>query len=447
MTAAPTAAASPASAPRGDTVLELRGVSKVFRDFWLRPRVKAVQDLDLTVKRGEVLGLLGPNGSGKSTTIKMILGLLYQTAGQISVLGKQPTDVNLKKRIGYLPEDSNLYRFLNAEETLDFYGRLFGLAKTERDSRVESLLDMVGLTAARYRPVGEYSKGMQRRVGLAQALINDPDLLILDEPTTGMDPIATRQIKDLILTLKQRGKTIILCTHLLGEVEDVCDRLVIMYGGKIRQQGTVEQLLTVEGKQAIEVSGGALDEETIHRLSQVLSGDGRQVESVKPPRQKLENLFLSVIDQANQRGEATTGAAVGKSVAGFLSDGAEGDALLEELATITPQPVQKSSDIEAGDDQTMEPDQAALDEISAQPTSADDAVDDTVPPPASAHPTQPAPPTQPAQPLEETQPASPIEKMPQSTTSPMDPPKAKPARSEAPADDDFLDDLLGNKKQ
>ena len=318
-----------------DIVLDLRGVGKTFRDFWMRPRVKAVQDLSLTVRRGEVVGLLGPNGSGKTTTIKMILGLLHPTSGQIAVLGKRPTDVKLKERIGYLAEESHPYRFLNAEETLDFYARLFHIKNPERKGRVEALLDMVGLTAARFRPTGEYSKGMQRRVGLAQALINDPDLLILDEPTTGMDPIATRQIKDLILTLKNRGKTILLCTHLLGEVEDVCDQLVILYGGKIRAQGTVDELLTVGGRQSMEVAGGqAIGAATLERVNAVLRADGydKGVEDVHVPRQRLDALFMDVIDKANAAGERTTGAAVGGAVAGFLSSReAEGEDLLSQL--------------------------------------------------------------------------------------------------------------------
>ena len=320
-----------------DTILDLRGVGKTFRDFWMRPRVKAVQDLNLTVRRGEVIGLLGPNGSGKTTTIKMILGLLHPTTGQIAVLGKRPDDVKLKERIGYLPEESHLYRFLNAEETLDFYGRLFHIKNPERKGRVEELLNMVGLTAARFRPTGEYSKGMQRRVGLAQALINDPDLLILDEPTTGMDPIATRQIKDLILKLKERGKTILLCTHLLGEVEDVCDQLVILYGGKIRAQGTVDQLLTVGGRQSMEVAADhTIGASTLEKVNAVLRADGydKGVEDVHVPRQRLDALFMDVIDKANAAGERTTGAAVGGAVAGFLSSReAEGEDLLAQLQT------------------------------------------------------------------------------------------------------------------
>ena len=326
-----------------DVILEMRGVNKTFKDFWLRPRVKAVQDMNLTVRRGEVIGLLGPNGSGKTTTIKMLLGLLHPTSGQIAVLGKRPTDVKLKERIGYLPEESHPYRFLNAEETLDFYARLFHIPKPERRGRIEALLEMVGLSAARFRPTGEYSKGMQRRVGLAQALINDPDLLILDEPTTGMDPIATRQIKDLILTLKKRGKTIILCTHLLGEVEDVCDRLIIMYGGKIRSEGAVDDLLTVGGRQTIEVeSDEAISAGTVERIERLLSDEGKHIAGVRVPRQRLETLFMDVIEQATAAGEVTTGAGIGGDVAEFLAM-AEGEALLEQLAAAPeerPRPVE-----------------------------------------------------------------------------------------------------------
>src|SRR5687768_17223138 len=350
-----------------EVILEMRGVNKTFKDFWLRPRVKAVQDMDLTVRRGEVIGLLGPNGSGKTTTIKMLLGLLHPTSGQIAVLGKRPSDVKLKERIGYLPEESHPYRFLNAEETLDFYARLFHIPRPGRRGRIEALLDMVGLSAARFRPTGEYSKGMQRRVGLAQALINDPDLLILDEPTTGMDPIATRQIKDLILTLKKRGKTIILCTHLLGEVEDVCDRLIIMYGGKIRSEGAVDDLLTVGGRQTIEVeSDEAISTATINRIEQLLSSEGKHVSGVRVPRQRLETLFMDVIERATAAGEATTGAAIGGDVAEFLAlERAEGEELLEQLSA-APQP--RPAPVDSAADEAHHarpPDQDILEEMAA----------------------------------------------------------------------------------
>ena len=189
-------------------VIESNKLRKTFRDFWHRPKVEAVRGISFDINRGEVFGLLGPNGSGKSTTIKMILGLLHPSAGELKVLNKPPRDVRVKQRIGYLPEESYLYPYLTSEETLEFYGKLFDLEAAERKSRIADLFEMVGLAHVRKRLVGEFSKGMARRIGLAQALINDPDLIILDEPTAGLDPLGCRQIKDLILLLAKRGKTV-----------------------------------------------------------------------------------------------------------------------------------------------------------------------------------------------------------------------------------------------
>ena len=191
-----------------DPIIRASELTKVFRDFWHRPKVRAVDHITFSVARGEVFGLLGPNGSGKSTTIKLILGLLHPSHGQLAVLGHSPRDVKSKARVGYLPEESYLYPYLTSEETLDFYGRLFDLSPAERRNRIGQLLDMIGLGHARHRVVGEFSKGMARRIGLAQALINDPDLVVLDEPTSGLDPIGCRQMKDLIRTLAARGKTV-----------------------------------------------------------------------------------------------------------------------------------------------------------------------------------------------------------------------------------------------
>src|SRR6187549_244234 len=227
-----------------ETVIAVRGLTKVFKDFWGRPKARAVDGVDFEVRRGEVFGLLGPNGSGKSTTVKLLLGLLYPTKGHIEVFGHSPRHVATKARIGYLPEESYLYRYLNSRETLDFFGNLFELPAGERQKRSEQLMEMVGLNQTRTRVVGEFSKGMQRRIGLAQALINDPDLVILDEPTAGLDPIGCREVKDLIVALARRGKTVILSSHLLSDVEDVCDRVVIYYGGKIQANGTLKELLT-----------------------------------------------------------------------------------------------------------------------------------------------------------------------------------------------------------
>src|SRR5258708_16032412 len=220
-----------------EVIVSVRGLTKVFKDFWGRAKARAVDNVDCDVRRGEVFGLLGPNGSGKSTTVKLMLGLLYPTKGHLEVFGHSPRHVPTKARIGYLPEESYLYRYLNSRETLDFFGNLFRLSKGDRDNRAEQLLEMVGLNQTRTPAVGELSKGIQRRIGLAQALINDPDLIILDEPTSGLDPIGCREVKDLILALARRGKTVILSSHLLADVEDVCDRVVIYYGGKIQAMG------------------------------------------------------------------------------------------------------------------------------------------------------------------------------------------------------------------
>jgi ABC-2 type transport system ATP-binding protein len=346
-------------------VLEIRHVTKVFKDFWMRPRVIAVDDLSLTLNRGEVFGLLGPNGSGKSTTIKMILGLLHPTKGQIAVLGMPPSDVSLKSRIGYLPEESFLYRFLNARETLEFYARLFKIDPLEREKRIDMLIDMVGLTGAQYRPVSEYSKGMQRRIGLAQALINDPDFLILDEPTTGLDPIGTRQIKDLILTLKSRGKTVLLCSHLLNEVEDVCDRVCVFYGGKIQAQGTVDSLLTVSEKHAIHTP--QLKETTLARVRQVIAEEeGNLAVDVQRPRQTLEHLFLDLVEKAQLAGQKTSGATNVGKVADFLTQPEQGAALLESLTRksepVVAEPVAVAEPVQ-------QPDAGVLSALSGEPES------------------------------------------------------------------------------
>src|SRR5436309_4048298 len=257
--------------PNGEAVVTVRGLTKVFKDFWNRPKARAVDDVDFEVRRGEVFGLLGPNGSGKSTTVKLILGLLYPTKGHIEVFGHSPRHVATKSRIGYLPEESYLYRYLDSNETLDFFGSLFDLPNTERRRRAEQLLEMVGLNQVRRRLVGEFSKGMQRRIGLAQALINDPDLVILDEPTSGLDPIGCREVKDLILALARRGKTALLSSHLLADVEDVCDRVVIYYGGRIHAMGTLKELLAKPD--SIRITAPVLSRQTLERVLETIRRD------------------------------------------------------------------------------------------------------------------------------------------------------------------------------
>lgn len=325
-------AASNGAGSGGGPVVEASGLVKVFRDFWLRDKARAVDGIDFEIRPGELFGLLGPNGSGKSTTIKMILGLLRKTKGTLVVLGRDPGDVKAKHEIGYLPEESYLYRFLTAHETLDYYGKLFGLDRRLRRRRAGELLEMVGLDRLGHRQVGEYSKGMARRLGLAQALINDPSFLILDEPTSGLDPLGTRQVKDLLLDLRRRGTTILLSSHLLADVEDVCDRLVILYGGRIHAEGTPASLLADTQHTVIQTA--RLSDDAVRRVDEVLrSTTGAGIESVAAPRQRLETYFLELVERASQEQAHTSGAQAGGQTALFLRDQrAEGAQLVEALS-------------------------------------------------------------------------------------------------------------------
>ena len=316
-----------------DLVVDAKGLVKVFKDFWGRPKARAVNGLDLAIRRGEVFGLLGPNGSGKSTTVKLLLGLLYPTRGSLQVFGESPRNVAVKRRIGYLPEESYLYRYLTAWETLDFFGALFGISSEERQRRADQLLEMVGLATARNRPVGEFSKGMARRVGLAQALINDPDLVILDEPTSGLDPIGCREVKDLIQLLARRGKTVILCSHLLADVEDVCDEVVVLYGGKAQAQGSLAELLTIQDQTRIVVP--RLEKPVLDRLLEILNSAAAPGEvRVDHPSMDLESFFLDVVRKAQAASIETAGARTGGRVAEYLLAGQEqaGPLALEALA-------------------------------------------------------------------------------------------------------------------
>jgi len=322
------------TSPGAQPAVSVHGLVKTFKDFWGRPKARAVDNISFDVRQGEVFGLLGPNGSGKSTTVKMILGLLYPTKGQIALFGQSPRNVAIKTRVGYLPEESYLYRYLDARETLDFFANLFGIASAERARRIEQLLEMVGLGQVRTRPIGEFSKGMQRRIGLAQALINDPDLVILDEPTAGLDPIGCREVKDLILTLRQRGKTVILSSHLLADVEDVCDRVAILYGGRIQAMGPLKELL--QQPDAIRITAPALPRETLQKVLETIRRDvAAEKVHVDTPAQNLESYFLEVVQKAKQTAE-TSGATAGGRVAEYLrGDSAQPtpDKILERLTT------------------------------------------------------------------------------------------------------------------
>jgi ABC-2 type transport system ATP-binding protein len=364
--------ADTASTAQGEPVVVVRGLTKVFKDFWGRPKAKAVDHVDFEVRRGEVFGLLGPNGSGKSTTVKLLLGLLNPTRGHIEVFGHSPRHVATKRRIGYLPEESYLYRYLDSGETLDFFGSLFDLPPRERNRRSAELLEMVGLNQVTRRQVGEFSKGMQRRIGLAQALINDPDLVILDEPTSGLDPIGCREVKDLILALARRGKTVLLSSHLLADVEDVCDRVVIYYGGRVQAMGPLRELLA--NPDSVRITTSAVSREKLEEALRILRADvGADRVRIDTPTQNLESYFLNVVRRARESEAETSGATSGSAVAAYLrgdaaTPAAQSERVLDRLtrpaATPAPEPV-----VTAAAEQT---DHARLATL-AQPTPAESA--------------------------------------------------------------------------
>lgn len=326
-----------ATAVEPERIVEADGLSKIFRDFWHRPKVNAVQGVSFDVRRGEVFGLLGPNGSGKSTTIKMILGLLFPTKGSLRVLGKSPREVKTKAKIGYLPEESYLYPYLTSEETLNFYGKLFDLDAAERKRRIDQLFDMIGLQHARNRKVGEFSKGMARRIGLAQALVNDPDLVILDEPTSGLDPLGCRQVKDLILTLAKRGKTIIMTSHLLADVEDVCDRVAIMYNGKIQALGSIDELLEEKARHRVTFPDELSPEQIKFALGKLREFFGKEPD-VDHPRRDLEQFFLEVVEKARAQTKEASGADRSTGVATYLQSSGGADEKLATLVATPPKP-------------------------------------------------------------------------------------------------------------
>lgn len=296
-------------------IVEIVDVTKIFTDFWGRPKVRAVQSLNLDIKQGEIFGLLGPNGSGKSTTIKMMLGLLKPTYGKLALFGQSPRNTEIKNKIGFLPEESYLYPFLTAEEALHFFGGLFGLSLGVRKSRVDELIKLVGLEHSRNRRLGEFSKGMARRIGLAQALIGDPQFLILDEPTTGLDPIGILEIKELILELRKKGKTILISSHLLSEVQDLCDRVCILFGGKVCSYGELNELLVKKEKTNVELTG--INKKKLDQLVHWLRQNDIDHE-VSQPKENLESYFMRVIGKEDTN--KTQGAIKGGEIPTFFGD-------------------------------------------------------------------------------------------------------------------------------
>jgi ABC-2 type transport system ATP-binding protein len=320
-----------------NVVVETRKLTKIYRDFWGRQKKVALRALNLQIHRGEIFGLLGPNGSGKTTTIKLLLGLLFPNDGDAFVFGQPAADVKKNERIGYLPEESYLYRFLNAEETLDFYGRLFNLPPGERQKRAAQLIDIVGLSADKKRVLKEYSKGMRQRIGLAQALINDPELVILDEPTSGLDPSGTRWMKDLIIDLRQRGKTIIMCSHRLEDVQDICDRIAILNLGELQEMGSVRSLLEDQRKVEMQASGVQVSDALRRDLEEVLTRHGGKLEFLGHPTTTLEDLFLRIVEQSKAHPgrrylpERSVKPADGSPAAASQPAGARGDDLSSHI--------------------------------------------------------------------------------------------------------------------
>jgi ABC-2 type transport system ATP-binding protein len=285
----------------GDVIVETRNLTKVYRDFWGRKKKVALNALDLQIRKGEIFGLLGPNGSGKTTTIKLLLGLLFPTNGEATVFGMPAADVRKNERIGYLPEESYLYRFLNAEETLDFYGRLFDMPAEVRRKRAADLIRLVGLEQDRRRTLREYSKGMRQRIGLAQALINDPEFIILDEPTSGLDPMGTIWMKGLIRQLREEGKTVLMCSHRLDDVQDVCDRIAILFNGDLQELGDVDKLVEDAVRVEVRATNLRLTDALKAELKQVIERHGGELESFGHPTTTLEDLFKKVVEESKAR--------------------------------------------------------------------------------------------------------------------------------------------------
>ena len=308
-----------------EAVLQTEGLTKIYRSLFTPAGVKAVDGLNLSVRAGETYSVVGPNGSGKTTTLKILLGLIFPTSGSASIFGRSIADLAVRERIGFLPEDAYLYDCFSGEELIDFYAGLFGYPRKRRRQLVDELLSLVGMQANRRVPFRECSKGMRQRLALAQALVNDPELLILDEPTSGLDPAGRHQMTRLILELKRRGKTILLCSHFLAEVEEVCDRVGIMYRGRLVAEGTLSDLageateivITTAGigeaavqqlaQQPVvqDVKDGVVrienaDESQLWAVLESVHGAGGQILEITRPRPTLQDVFVRAIGEEAQ---------------------------------------------------------------------------------------------------------------------------------------------------
>ena len=273
-----------------EAAVAVTGLTKVFPIPWQRRSIVAVRDLDLRVEPGQVYGLLGPNGSGKSTTLKVILGLVSPTHGKTEIFGRDSRLVQSRESVGFLPENPYFYKYLTGEETLRFYGKIFRLRGARLTARVQELLDLVGLTKAWDRRLSGYSKGMLQRIGLAQALINEPQLVVLDEPTAGVDPAGSREIRDLIVDLKHRGITVLLSSHLLEQVQEICDRVGILATGVLVREGALEDLVAIENQTELILENAS--PELIAKLAAAIQNSDARLVAQRRPHSSLERLFL-----------------------------------------------------------------------------------------------------------------------------------------------------------
>ncbi|MFQ5872541.1 MAG: ABC transporter ATP-binding protein [Dehalococcoidia bacterium] len=308
-------------------VLKTERLGKTYRQGFWRKKVPVLHDLNLEVDRGEIFGYLGPNGAGKTTTIKILMGLVFPDTGEAQILGGHIHDPAIKSRVGFLPENPYFYDYLTGRELLDFYGRLFGLPRAVRQDRIAELLRQVGMEGRADQPLRKFSKGMVQRIGLAQALLNDPELVILDEPMSGLDPLGRHEVRDLILRLKERGKTVFFSTHIIPDVELICDRVAILIGGRLVRSGQLDDLLGSRIESIDVVASGCpeglrgeagplciqppadqgsrfvftvKDEGTLASLLKLLVGSGARVHAVTPRKQSLEEHFIAQMGEGRE---------------------------------------------------------------------------------------------------------------------------------------------------
>ncbi len=284
-----------------DPAVAVHGLTKIFPVPWHPARgIVAVKDLNLRIEPGEVYGLLGPNGSGKSTTLKIILGLVSPTRGRTEIFGRDSRLVESREAVGFLPENPYFYKYLTGEETLRFFGRLCGIRGAILKARINELLDLVGLTKARKRRLNTYSKGMLQRIGLAQALIHDPRLVVLDEPTAGVDPAGSRDIRDLILDLKRRGITVLLSSHLLAQAQEICDRVGILADGVLVREGRLQELIAIENQTELIIADASA--QLVNEIETVINRSNAKLIERRKSTTTLERLFLEATSKNDEAG-------------------------------------------------------------------------------------------------------------------------------------------------